>query len=451
MLVNKIEEVPTEPVNTMQVRLWAIVLAGGQGTRLRALTRHLYGEDRPKQFAVLAGSRSMLRQTLDRVRLQISLERTLLVSLRDQSKYLEAEFAGSPTPRMLMQPQDRGTAPAILLAAHRIHRWDPEATVAVFPSDHFILDEKTFMDHVVDVASAVGGQPRRIVLLGAQPTGPETEYGWIEPGEPLGHTKLGPLLGVRRFWEKPSEETVRDCLARGCLWNTFVFVAKVSVLIDAGRNLLPELHDLFTRVAPFADTENEARAIEQAYAKASDANFSNVIFAQCPSSLAVSKLPELTWCDWGTPERVIRSLRQAGISSPWLEKEKESTQLARTSGPFIQDLFSSSGSANGNGAIGGGDQARTITGKRGNMAKKLQAREQQGQMVGQATKKKIQTLLPASFRSHMRASIRESLLAFESLCDEAVKALEEKPRKKSRERDKKRSRRDSSIAGQEIR
>ena len=439
ILVSDIEVARTEPAAKKQGEIWSMVLAGGQGTRLRALTRHLYGQERPKQFAVLAGSRSMLRQTLDRVRLQISLERTLLVSLRDQSKYLEAEFAGSPTPRMLMQPQDRGTAPAILLAAHRIHRWDPEATVAVFPSDHFILDEKTFMNHVVDVASAVGGQPRRIVLLGAQPTGPETEYGWIEPGEPLGRTKLGPLLGVRRFWEKPSAETARDCLARGCLWNTFVFIAKASTLIDAGRNLLPELHDLFTEIAPFADTESEARAIEKAYAKASDANFSNLILARRPSSLAVSKLPELTWCDWGTPERVVRSLREAKISPPWIEKEKEIAQLARTNTTFTRDLFVSCGSGNSNGAVGGSAQAQILTSsKGGNVARKLQVRERQRQLVGRATRKKVQALLPASFRLHLKASIRESLLAFESLFDEAAKALEKEPQKKPRAREKKR-------------
>lgn len=450
--MSEIEVAGTEPAAKKQRKLWAIVLAGGRGTRLRALTRHLYGEDRPKQFAVLAGSRSMLRQTLDRVSLRISPERTLLVSLRDQARYLEAEFASSPTPRVLMQPEDRGTASAIFLAAHRIHWWDPEATVAVFPSDHFILDETTFMSHVVDVASAVGRHPQRIVLLGAQPTGPETEYGWIEPGEPLGRTKLGPLFGVRRFWEKPSEETTRDCLARGCLWNTFVFVAKVSALVDAGRNLLPELHDLFTQVAPFADTEGEGRAIEQAYAKVSDANFSNLILARCPSSLVVSKLPPLTWCDWGTPERVIRSLRQAGISSPWIEREENISQLARTNASLTRDFFASHGSRNGNSGVAGGAQARMVVGRKGaSMTKKLRSRRRQGEPVDEAVRKKVQTFLPASFRSHLRAAIRESLLAFESLFDEAAKAPEKEPRKKLREKEKKRLLSDSSIGETEIR
>ena len=424
MLVNRKQLAKTGLAAKKQRELWAIVLAGGKGTRLRALTRHLYGEERPKQYAALVGSRSLLRQTLDRVALRVPLERTLLVSLRDQAKYIEVEFAGSPTPRVLMQPQDRGTAPAILLAAHRIHWWDPEATIAVFPSDHFILDESAFMDDVLSVASAARRHPERIVLLGAQPTAPETEYGWIEPREPLGRTKTGPLLGVRRFWEKPSAETARDCLARGCLWNTFVFVAKASALIDAGRNFLPELHDLFTSVAPFADTESEERAIEKAYAKTLDANFSKLILARCPSSLAVWKLPELAWCDWGTPERVVRSLRQAGISSPWMEKHNEISELVGTS-ISKWNLSSSGGSANGDGATAGGEQTRMITGrKRDSMAKKSRATQRQDAPIGLATRKKFQMALSPSFRRHLKVSIRESLLAFESLFAEAAKALE---------------------------
>jgi mannose-1-phosphate guanylyltransferase len=173
------------------------------------LTRYLYGEDRPKQYAVLVGTRSLLRQTLDRVVLEIPRACTLIVTLRDHADYFTAEFAGAPMPRLLVQPDDRGTAAAILLAAHRIHAWDPEAIVVMFPSDHFILEEAVFMDHVASVAAAVSREPRWIVLFGAQPTEPETEYGWIEPGESLGETAAGPLHRVRRFWEKPSVETAR--------------------------------------------------------------------------------------------------------------------------------------------------------------------------------------------------------------------------------------------------
>ncbi len=122
---------------------------------------------------------------------------------------------------------------------------------------------------------------------------------------------------MSRFWEKPSADTARHCLASGCLWNTLVFVTKASTLIEVGRQYLPRLHDRLTRIAPFAGTEDEPWAIQQAYHLAPKANFSQLILQRCPPGLMVSKLPAFTWYDWGTPERVFKSLTKAGILPAW--------------------------------------------------------------------------------------------------------------------------------------
>lgn len=298
-------------------RLWAIVLAGGEGLRLRPLTRHLHGEDRPKQYAHVVGSQSLLRQTLDRVALLAPPERMVVVTLASHARYVENDLRGSPRPLVLAQPVDRGTAAGVLLPAHWIHARDPEATLVVFPSDHFVLEEAAFMAHVAEVARFVRRHREWMVLLGAQPTEPDTEYGWIEPGARVGWTARGPLYRICRFREKPSKEAAGALFQGGCLWNTLVCATTASALVEAGRQCVPSLHDRLARVTAFAGTEHEAWAIRHAYALAPTADFSRSVLESCPLPLAVSKLPALTWCDLGTPERVATALRRLGLSPSW--------------------------------------------------------------------------------------------------------------------------------------
>ena len=208
--------------------LWAVVLAGGEGARLRPLIRHLCGDERPKQFSPLLGARTLLGQTLDRVGLQIPPDRTVLVALQAHARYLERELGTTPRPHVLSQPENRGTAAGILLAAQWIETRDPGSTVVCFPSDHFVLEEAAFMEHVVELVSFVEREPRRIVLLGAPPSEPETEYGWIEPGEAVGWTTHGPVHAIQRFREKPSKEAAEALMRQGGVWNTFVFAARAA-------------------------------------------------------------------------------------------------------------------------------------------------------------------------------------------------------------------------------
>src|SRR4029077_10469062 len=223
-----------------QQNCWAVVLAGGAGLRLRSLVRQVTGDDRPKQYVRLLGPRTLLRQTLDRIGLAIPEARTLVVTVNHHAGYIAEEFAGAPRPTILAQPLDRGTAAGVLYPAHWIAWRNPEATVAIFPSDHFILGEATFMAHVQEVARALDRHPDRVVLLGAQPTAPEGEYGWIEPGAPL-EGPAGAVSSVREVWEKPAAAQVQACLAAGCLWNTAVVVAKVATLVQLGAEALPEM------------------------------------------------------------------------------------------------------------------------------------------------------------------------------------------------------------------
>lgn len=218
----------------------------------------------------------MLRQTLDRVALRIRAERTVVVAMETHAPYLARERTAGRTPHLLCQPQDRGTAAGVLLPAHWIHARDADATIAVFPADHFVLEEQRFVSHVDAVARFVTHHPEWLALLGVEPTYAACEYGWVEPGALVGWAGSTPLDRVRSFQEKPSPDKASPLLADGWLWNTFVLVAQASTLVDAGRVSVPGLHERLAGIEPFVGGAHECWAIRQAYALAPRASFSRV-------------------------------------------------------------------------------------------------------------------------------------------------------------------------------
>jgi mannose-1-phosphate guanylyltransferase len=297
--------------------LWAVVLAGGEGIRLRALTRLICGDDRPKQFAALLGRRTLLEQTLERVAHLVPRERTVIVGHERHATYLEALGLRCAGVTLLLQPANRGTAAAILLATDWILRRDPEALVGVFPSDHFVSEETVFTDCVRAAASGSSALDGRAVLLGAEPTEADAQYGWIEPGPLIGHDAQG-VHAVLRFSEKPTPEVAENCLAAGWLWNTFVLVGGARAIADACRDAVPELERRVRRAGEFAGGDLERWALRQAYALAPRVDFSRAVLQTVPAALAVIRMPRLYWSDLGTPERVVRTVKALGLEAPWL-------------------------------------------------------------------------------------------------------------------------------------
>jgi len=299
----------------VEPHLWGVVLSGGEGVRLKALARRICGDERPKQYVAVFGNRTLLRQTLDRVALRIRPSQTAVVTLQSHCRFFGEQWAGPEPPRVLIQPTDRGTAAGILFPIHWVARQDPDAIVAVFPSDHFVSEPATFMALVGRIAVWVQEHPARLVLLGAHPTSPEVEYGWVELGRPLNSRDDRPIWEVRRFWEKPSEERARLCLQAGCLWNTLVLVGTATMFLRAAREAVPEVCERLAQAVPVFETDAEAWA--QAYALIPRADFSRAILEPCPPSLAVAAVPRLTWSDLGSPRRVCEILGAARSLPAW--------------------------------------------------------------------------------------------------------------------------------------
>jgi len=289
---------------------WAIVLAGGDGTRLRALTRRLTGDDRPKQFCPVLGGRTLLEQTWQRTALAVPSERSLIVVTRKHERFYEGIVAGLGTEHVVVQPENRGTAAGILYPLLRLAALAPTASAAIFPSDHHFSDEPRFMAHVATAFDSLAIHPHRVVLLGIAPDTHETEYGWIEPAELLPGPGGLSLYQVRRFWEKPEVALAEVLRERGCFWNSFVMVARVPAFLGLIRSAVPDLFDAFDAVRPALGTAREDDAVRRLYAGLPATDFSREILSLRTGPLALLPVRGVLWSDLGSPARVLMTQRR---------------------------------------------------------------------------------------------------------------------------------------------
>jgi len=293
----------------------AIILAGGDGTRLSEVTRRITGEATPKQFCPLIGSTSLVEQTRLRVSLAISEHRVLVVVTRTHERHYRDLLNGILPENLVIQPKNRGTGPAILYALLRLSKAAPDACVAVFPSDHFVSDDREFMRQVDLAFDAVGSRPELTALLGITPHAAESGYGWIEPGELV--VRRAPLFRVRRFWEKPASDVAGELLRAGCMWNSFVMVARVSTLISLIMVALPELFASFSRIHDLLGTAREPGGIERLYERIPSASFSDEVLERYPINLGVLPVHGIEWSDLGESQRVTAVLSRLGIHPEW--------------------------------------------------------------------------------------------------------------------------------------
>jgi len=283
---------------------WALVLAAGEGTRLRALTTDRSGIAVPKQFCSLQGGPSLLEETLQRAARLAPRDRIVTVVAADHRPWWQSELANLPERSIVVQPSNRGTAPGILLPLLSILERDPKARIAVLPSDHFVADEISLAQSIGAAFDAVERDPGRLVLLGIEPDAPETEYGWILPraGADFG------LAEVEAFVEKPEARLAAELLARGAVWNSFLFVARAATLLKLFRKRLPELAAAFERTAKRKG--DRAAALAELYQELEAADFSRRLLQQSAAELRLLSVLACGWSDLGTPTRVAQCLQR---------------------------------------------------------------------------------------------------------------------------------------------
>jgi mannose-1-phosphate guanylyltransferase len=285
---------------------WAVILAGGDGARLRSFTRTITGDDRPKQFAPVIGGQTLLDQTRKRAALSVPEERTLLVVTKTHERFYRHISDGA---NLLVQPENKGTAPGIIYPLMRIAAMSPDALVAVFPSDHYFSNDQEFMSCVDVGFETAQRRPETVTLLGITPESPEVEFGWIEPKVVTGSKKVA---RVRRFWEKPSLGVARLLMERGCLWNSFVMIGRVDAFLRIIKQALPELFGYFDAIVPVFGTPAEFVNLKTLYWWLRDVNFSHEVLALRPDALGVIKVDNVGWSDLGDPSRVLATLSRIG-------------------------------------------------------------------------------------------------------------------------------------------
>lgn len=311
---------------------WAIVLAAGEGTRVRAFLQRLCGGRGIKQYCAVVGRRSMLEHTLARVERLIPRERVVVVVSDDHRDEAATQLAHWPAENVIFQPLNRDTAPGILLPLAYISHRDPQATVAIFPSDHYIRDEERFMRSVQTAVTEVQQFPQEMILLGVKPTEFDGDYGWIEAGAPEEGRKT---RAVQHFWEKPSPLTAYRLLRHGAFWNTFVSVAAGSTIWEMARLAAPALYRDFAALRQRSPSAQFRAEIEALYQHLRPVNFSSGICQVVPARLRVLPLPEVGWSDWGSARRIVATVKRLGKCAALNERFRELVSLDDRAVPIV--------------------------------------------------------------------------------------------------------------------
>jgi mannose-1-phosphate guanylyltransferase len=216
-------------------RLYALILSGGAGTRLWPLSRRR----KPKQFLDLIGDRTLLQDTVDRVSEIIPDERIFVVAPPEHRALIHEQLPELRNDHVVIEPYPRGNAAAIGLAMAALHAFDPDAVVAVLPSDHVVEKKGAFRN--VLIAATAAADAGWLVTLGITPDRADTGFGYIEAGETLDVASPLPVFKVKRFIEKPKRDAAEKMLAAGGhYWNAGMFVWRVGAIIDAYREHLPK-------------------------------------------------------------------------------------------------------------------------------------------------------------------------------------------------------------------
>jgi mannose-1-phosphate guanylyltransferase len=283
-------------------KLCGIVFESGDGDRLR-----LFSEERAVKTS------SMLEHTWNRVEKLIPAENvyTTIAEKHLRDPQISFQLSSRQTDTVIVQPEEKNTEAGLLLTLMYLRNRYPNATIATFPSNHFIREASRFMRSVDIAAEAIGRDPRRIVILGVVPRYPDTQYGYILPEKPRKGSSPLAFPRVAALIEKPDIDTAKRLIRSDGLWNTMTVLFNAKTILDLMRKEVPELHAVFQYFGHAIGTRAEKDLLHVIYADLPPISFGATILQPLVRKrfypLHVITVRNVFWRDRRVPERVANT------------------------------------------------------------------------------------------------------------------------------------------------
>lgn len=219
--------------------VYALIMAGGVGSRFWPSSR----KTKPKQFLNLIGDQSLLQQTVSRISPVIPEERILVITNASYTELVKSQVPEIPEENIIGEPIGRDTAPCVAFTSKMIYEKDPEATLVVLPSDHYVNDGETYRK-VIQAGIEKAAEGDNLLTIGIKPFRPETGYGYIQIVEEAAEKSNSLAIHkVKTFAEKPDLQTAARFLESGdFLWNSGMFIWRVDTILSELSQHLPDIY-----------------------------------------------------------------------------------------------------------------------------------------------------------------------------------------------------------------
>jgi mannose-1-phosphate guanylyltransferase len=306
--------------------IWAVVLAGGDGQRMSALTRNAQGLCTPKQYCSLNGCQSLLQLSLQRALAVTAREHIVPVVTDAHRRWWQTQLLAFRRTLVVVEPSNRGTGLGVLLPLLVIAKCDPEAGVIFFPSDHHVEHEDLLAEFLRQATAPEALDSNKLTMLGITPNAPDSGFGYLSPAPDSG---VG-MRPVHQFIERPDEAATAELFRTGAVWNSGIFAGRISQIVGLFQRHIPGLMlDLSAIMKDWSDPRIPTAELTILYNRHPTVDFSRDVLQKCPRDLQFLTVPPCGWTDVGTPARLAQALRTVRpVKSDHTASERQAFNLA---------------------------------------------------------------------------------------------------------------------------